>query len=121
MQKTLQCQLRKTKLKLTNNSEIYDQYIIVRDQLDEFMERNRHNYTGLQYSQLLNFKLDTTDVYASLNLVYFDNKICKLHNEDPSDRMIQQANAILNVQLPDFLKKYDKMIKSSKKQNKSNE
>lgn len=101
-------------MKLTNNSEIYDQYIIVRDQLDEFMEKNIPEFERFAYLDLLNFKFDNMDVYQSLNLIYFDNRICLLHNENVSDRMINLSNMVLLKKLPSFFKKYNKKIESLK-------
>lgn len=99
-------------MKLISNLEIFNEYIIVRDQLDKHMKIFKEKIDLFPYHVLLGFEFDTLNVYSSLNLVYFDNRICTLHDENPTDRMIKQANSILLEILPDFFKTYEKHITS---------
>lgn len=110
MQKIVPFPLRKIKLKLKNNSEIQNEYLNVRNQLDEFAGKYLKKISDFSSTDLWNFRFDSLAAYQSINLVYIENRICLLHNEDPTDRMIRQANLILIDLIPKFIKKYTEKI-----------
>jgi len=96
------------------NSEIFEKYLVARDAFETFVYSNSLNPDNMGIENFLYLKHTTSQIYSNLNLLYFETKINKLHNEEPSERMVKIAEKVY-VEIPKFIEHYTKLSQQYKK------
>lgn len=97
-----------------NNDEMNKELLLIRDKMDEFMQSVPLNYENLEYTVHADLRHDATSMFSNLNLVYCENRINKLHNREPTDRL-EKIAIMLFSDIPKFIEYYTEKLKPFKK------